>query len=337
MGINELWKLVSPSTEGQTLMAFALEGLKGHVQDESGLSMMTVGVDARPFDSDMPSQLVAIASAPVHTHFVFDGEDRPPIKRGKHMWSAPHWLTQSLQDLLHIFGFMWATARGEAEADLAFLSKAGGISAVLTEDSDALLFGAEKVLHLTDNEDGTFVVDAYCTQALSNDPEMPLTTACLLLWAMLCGGDYDPGGLVGCGSQVSHALLAGDLSNSLMQVMTSAAYTQLLGMLDTWHYHLCTVLIDGTLGRKYPKLAVSIPADFPSVEIMHLYLNPVTTWSNGTSLSVLPQFNPTQPDLACLAAFCKAHLGWMPPKIHKYFWKKICGLLYAFVHCASSG
>jgi hypothetical protein len=33
--------------EGQTLTAFALEQLKGHVQDESGLSMMMVGVDAR--------------------------------------------------------------------------------------------------------------------------------------------------------------------------------------------------------------------------------------------------------------------------------------------------
>jgi hypothetical protein len=40
-------QLVSPSTEGQTLTAFALERLKGHVQDENGLSMMTVGVDAR--------------------------------------------------------------------------------------------------------------------------------------------------------------------------------------------------------------------------------------------------------------------------------------------------
>ncbi|KAG1895579.1 PIN domain-like protein, partial [Suillus fuscotomentosus] len=292
-------------------------------------------------------KLVTLANAPVHAHFIFDGEDRPPIKRGKHVRSAPHWLTRSLQELLQIFGFTWTMAKGEAEADLAFLSKAGKISAVLTEDSDALLFGAAKVLCLTDNDDGTFLVDAYCAEALSNNPKIPLTTSHLLLWAMLHGGDYNPGGLLGCGSQVSHALLAGDLSDSLMRVMTSVAPAQLPGMLKTWRDHLCTVLVDGTLGRKYPALAASIPADFPSVEIMHLYLHPVTTWSDGTNSSLLPQLNPTQPNIGRLAAFCKACLGWMRPKIHKYlrhhFWSAACmralcqvGLLYLTVVSANS-
>ncbi|KAG1789049.1 uncharacterized protein HD556DRAFT_1311616 [Suillus plorans] len=283
MGITELWKLVSPSTEGQTLTAFALEGLKGHVQDEGGLSMMTIGVDARPSDLDMPSRAKTqnyahSSNAPVHAHFIFDGEDCPPIKRSKHVRSAPHWLTRSLQELLQIFGFTWTTAKGEAEADLAYLSKAGKISAVLTEDSDALLFGVAKVLRLTDNDDSTFLVDAYCAEALSNDPKIPLTTSHLLLWAMLHGGDYNPGGLLGCGSQLP-------------------------GMLKTWRDHLPTVLVDGTLGE-------------------------ITTWSDGASSTLLPQLNPTQPNIGRLAAFCKARLGWMRPKIHKYlrnhFWSAAC-------------
>ncbi|KAG1883366.1 hypothetical protein F4604DRAFT_1677699 [Suillus subluteus] len=154
-----------------------------------------------------------------------------------------------------------------------------------------------------DNEDGTFLVDAYCAEALSNDPKVPLTTSCLLLWAMLRGGDYNPGGLSGCGSQLP-------------------------GMLETWRDRLRTVLVDGTLGRKYPTLAASIPADFPSVEVMRLYLHPVTTWTDGASSSLLLQFNPTQPNIARLAAFCQARLGWMRPKIHKYlrshFWSATC-------------
>ncbi|KAG2041204.1 hypothetical protein BDR03DRAFT_1007531 [Suillus americanus] len=259
MGITELWKLVSPSTEGQTLTEFALEGLKGHVQDESSLSMMTVSVDA---------------SAWLYA-------DRPTIKRSKQ-----------------------ATAKGEAEADLASMP--------------CYVFGAEKVLRLTDNEDGTFLVDAYCAEALSNNPTIPLTTSRLLLWAMLHGGDYNPGGLSGCGGQVSRALLAGDLSDSLMQVVTSVAPAQLPGMLETWCDCLHTFLVDGTLGRKYPTLTASIPAEFPSVKIMRLYLHPVTTWTDGASSSLLPQFNPTQPNIVHLAAFCQARLGWMRPKIHKW-------------------
>ncbi|OAX35045.1 PIN domain-like protein [Rhizopogon vinicolor AM-OR11-026] len=170
MGITDLWKLVSPTIHGQTLTAFALEGLWGHVQDEGGISMMTIGVDASSWlyvvcklqafqfgharSGENPElwtlmyKLVALASAPIHAHFVFDGDDRPSIKCGKHVCSAPHWLTQHLQELLGIFGFTWSMAKGEAEADLAFLSKAGRIAAVLTEDSDAILFGAERVLCL---------------------------------------------------------------------------------------------------------------------------------------------------------------------------------------------
>ncbi|KAG2045420.1 hypothetical protein BDR06DRAFT_1015698 [Suillus hirtellus] len=185
-------------------------------------------------------KLVALASAPIHVHFIFD-RYRPLIKRSKH-------------ELLHIFVFTCATARGEAEIDLAFLSKAGKISAVLTEDGDALLFGTEKFY-----TDGTFIVDVCSAETLSNDPKIPLTTARLLVWAMLRGGDYN---------------------------LMVAAPAQLPGMLETWRDRLRTVLVYGTLGRKYPTLAASIPAEFLSVDVMHLYLNPVTTWSDSTSSSL---------------------------------------------------
>ncbi|KAG1838085.1 PIN domain-like protein [Suillus subalutaceus] len=180
-----------PSTEGQTLSAFALEGLKGHVQDKSSLSMMMAGVDAsawlyaicklqafqlghaqsgkNPELQTLMYKLVTLANAPVYAHFIFDGEDHRAASR-----------------------FTWSMAKGEADANLAFLSKVGKISAVLMEDSDALLFGAKKVLCIVDNEDGTFLVDTYCAEALSNDPKIPLTTFHLLLWAMLRRGDYNP-------------------------------------------------------------------------------------------------------------------------------------------------
>ncbi|KAG1740093.1 PIN domain-like protein [Suillus occidentalis] len=345
MGVTDLWKLVSPTTQGQTLTEFAVGGLEGHVQDPGGVSMMAIGIDAsawlyavcklqafqfghaqsgeNPELRTLTYKLVTLAKAPVHAHFVFDGEDRPSMKHGKHVRSAPHWLTRGLQELLQIFGFTWSTAKGEAEADLAFLSKVGKIHVVLTEDSDVLLFGAKKVLRVTDNNDGMFKVDIYHAQALSKDPHVPLTTSRLLLWAMLRGGDYNMGGLTGCGRQVSQALLKGNLSDLLMQVVTSATPAQLPGMLETWRNCLRTVLRDGTLGRKYPTLAASIPADFPSIDIIRLYLYPITSWSEAGEPPVLPRFLPTQPDLECLAKFCKTHLGWLPEKVHKYFRKSV--------------
>jgi Holliday junction resolvase YEN1 len=44
-------------------------------------------------------------------------------------------------DSIHVF-----QAPGEAEAELAFLNETGVIYAVVTEDSDALLFGAKRVI-----------------------------------------------------------------------------------------------------------------------------------------------------------------------------------------------
>ncbi|OJA10241.1 hypothetical protein AZE42_11952 [Rhizopogon vesiculosus] len=205
MSITDLWKLVSLTIYGQTLTVFTLEGLRGHVQDEGGISMMTIGVDTSAW-------LYVVCKLQA---FQFG-----------HAQSGENPVMDS-DELLNIFGFTWSTAKGEAKDDLAFLSKAGRIVAVLTEDSDAILFGAERVLHLADNNNGTFKVNVYHAGAPSKDLQVPLTTGHLLLWAMLHGGDYNPGGLAECGGQVAQALLKGDLGDSLMHVVTSATPVQL--------------------------------------------------------------------------------------------------------------
>ncbi|KAL4077980.1 PIN domain-like protein [Scleroderma citrinum] len=78
----------------------------------------------------------------LHTHFVFDGPQRPKLKCGKHVKNAPHFLTQCFQELLSTFGFTWHEAPGEAEAELAKLNAVSIIDAVFLDDSDILLFGA---------------------------------------------------------------------------------------------------------------------------------------------------------------------------------------------------
>ncbi|OAX35046.1 hypothetical protein K503DRAFT_803109 [Rhizopogon vinicolor AM-OR11-026] len=124
---------------------------------------------------------------------------------------------------------------------------------------------------------------------------------------MLRGGDYNLGGLAGCGGQVTQALLKGDLGDSLMHVVNSATPVQLPSMLETWP---------------------SIPAEFPSIDVMHLYLHPVTPWSDTDESPAVPQFGPAQPDLMRLAKFCKVHLGWLPERVHKYLqenvWSAVC-------------
>ena len=56
-------------------------------------------------------QLVTVLQMLLHAHFVFDGPQRPKLKRGKHVKSAPHFLTQCFQELISAFGFTWHDVR----------------------------------------------------------------------------------------------------------------------------------------------------------------------------------------------------------------------------------
>lgn len=92
--------------------------------------------------------------------FVFDGVNRPSVKRNMRVSMTPHWMVSKVQEMIVAFGFQWYTvsrtpfhviicisltilqAPGEAEAELAHLNYIGTIDGVLTDDGDAFLFGA---------------------------------------------------------------------------------------------------------------------------------------------------------------------------------------------------
>ena len=100
---------------------------------------------------------------PLTAHFVFDGSERPSVKRGMHVKGTDHWSTEPLKTILDSFGFSysvvhkfrklltssklihWFQALGEAEVELACMSRANIVDLVLTEDSDAVVFGVRRI------------------------------------------------------------------------------------------------------------------------------------------------------------------------------------------------
>lgn len=101
----------------------------------------------------------------LHTRaiFVFDGEGRAEIKRGKKVKKTPHWLRRAFVHMLALFGFTvyevtrfmrlsaqldspLRQAPAEAEAELAHLNRLSIVNAVLTDDIDTFLFGAFNVI-----------------------------------------------------------------------------------------------------------------------------------------------------------------------------------------------
>lgn len=99
--------------------------------------------------------------------FIFDGPDRPSWKRDKNVAGA--WRGRSERDvitLLELMGMEWRRAPGEAEAELAEMSRRGEVDAILSvrspppripfcvhnadiapqqDDVDSLLFGVTQV------------------------------------------------------------------------------------------------------------------------------------------------------------------------------------------------
>jgi 5'-3' exonuclease len=107
-------------------------------------------------------QLGTLLKLPLHVVFVFDGLSRLPDK-GRTIRHSPHWLTCDFQRMLELFGFQWTEvsfahltsrdcclttpqAPSEAEAELAAMNTHSVIDAVMTEDSDILIFGAVCVI-----------------------------------------------------------------------------------------------------------------------------------------------------------------------------------------------
>ncbi len=70
--------------------------------------------------------------------------------------------------------------------------------------------------------------------------------------------------------------------------------------MDAWRRKLLTTLKEDPsriLGRRYPKLAASIPDTFPNLTIVNLYMHPLT--SNFDDMDITPQL--CFPDIAKLA------------------------------------
>lgn len=56
-------------------------------------------------------RLTHLLSLPVAVLFVFDGPDRPGIKRGKQVKGTPHWMENGAKSFIEAFGFQHITVR----------------------------------------------------------------------------------------------------------------------------------------------------------------------------------------------------------------------------------
>ncbi|PBK94421.1 hypothetical protein ARMGADRAFT_1099179, partial [Armillaria gallica] len=154
-------------------------------------------------------------------------------------------------------------APGEAEAELASMSKAGIIDAVLSDDSDALIFGAKRILRMyvfiSLLHGSVFNVTVYDLLSCG------LTTDDMMFIALLTKGDYGPG-LPGCSARTTLELSQAGFSHSLLHAIETMDPYHLGPFLNVWHNELKNKLRtnnSGMLSSCRPGLANAIPNDYP--------------------------------------------------------------------------
>ncbi|KAJ7217236.1 PIN domain-like protein [Mycena pura] len=264
-------------------------------------------------------KLAALNDAGVAAVFVFDG---PSVKRNKSVRPQPRWLVEEFQKMIELYGFYSHTAPGEAEAELALLNRLQHIDAVLTDDGDAAVFGALRIIRMLNKDD----ITVYTSENLQSNSHTGLTPGGILLLAILAGGDYDTAGLPNCGFNIAHALARSGYGDSLLDAAKNLDEQHLCEFLGHWREQLREELrtnSQGYLKNKQKNLSTKVPDTFPSIRVLRLYAQPVTSWSEGFVPSNVDRWVMKLPSLPELALFCKTNFGWTPLDIADKFKRRI--------------
>ncbi|KAF8176553.1 PIN domain-like protein, partial [Pholiota molesta] len=250
---------------------------------------------------------------PLTLVFVFDGRERPSIKRDTHVQGSkpPSWM-ELAKELIAYMGYHYHQAPGEAEAELSALNRLGLIDAVMTSDSDTLVFGASLIFRTITNSKAEYPgqIKVYNTVRIADDNGISLTRGGFLLIALLCGGDYDPSGLQGCGPAIAYGLARCGFGDQLLEGFHQGLTSEFL---DFWRGGLRKELITNSrnfLPSRQPRLASSIPLDFPDPKVIELYVKPVTSCTPPYVLPITQLWRPKEPTIYLLTKFCYENFGW---------------------------
>ncbi|KAK0471339.1 PIN domain-like protein [Armillaria luteobubalina] len=143
MGAPGLWDILNKAAQPRAISHLAVvDGFErnsfGRIWYQHSLTSKSAGdTGGNPELRMLFFRLHRLAESPLVPLFVFDGRERPKIKRKRKMGkSGSHQLSQGMKELLRLFGMQWIAAKGEAEAELARLNRLGIIDAVMTDDVD---------------------------------------------------------------------------------------------------------------------------------------------------------------------------------------------------------
>jgi Holliday junction resolvase YEN1 len=210
----------------------------------------------------------------IHLLFVFDSLLRPPKRGRRHYKMLDPRESADIKKVLDAFRIPYHVAIGEAEVECVRLQQLGVVDAVWSQDSDCLLFGCELLLH-----DNRIPKDPANPSRAKKDtvkdrPTVKMIRGSdistkhgmdrdgLLLFAMLCGGDFNPQGLKNCGPDFAARAIRNGVGEGLSACRTQEDCQKWRETFIMW------------LEKQETSQRVDVDDTFPDIQILSQYNRP---------------------------------------------------------------
>uniref|UniRef100_A0A8H7K4N9 XPG-I domain-containing protein n=1 Tax=Bionectria ochroleuca TaxID=29856 RepID=A0A8H7K4N9_BIOOC len=254
-------------------------------------------------------RLVRLKATTINPVFVFDGPEKPRFKRNKRSGRGNGVATAQAKKLMRLFGFATHDAPGEAEAECALLQKRGIVDAVLSEDVDTIMFGCTKTLRNWSGESKGTTAPTHVTLYDVHDmklADLGLNREGMVLVALMSGGDYLPDGIPGCGVKVACEAAKAGFGASICRLKASDTEA-----IQVWREELIHELkTNDSKHFRTKHKALSIPDDFPNLEVLGYYTHPVVSPAAELEKVKKKLAKPGDFHLEELREFTRDEFGW---------------------------
>ncbi|XP_075748554.1 rad2 superfamily protein mus201 [Rhipicephalus microplus] len=220
--------------------------------------------------------------------------EQEAARQQRHAASLNDLLVKECQELLALLGQPYVVSPGEAEAQCAWLEQNGLSQGVVTDDSDAWLFGAQCVyrhLFRPDRRPMRFLMKDLASQ-------FGLDRQKMVAFALLCGSDYTTG-------------VSGVGPVTAMEVLSEFKGGDAVSLLDefrTWLEKAKEEKVQPGSKTRSHLVRLSLEPGFPSSRVAQAYLEPTVDDSRET-------FSWGTPDLDALRTYPFKKLGWSQEKL----------------------
>lgn len=254
-------------------------------------------------------RLLRLLSLSIQPIFVFDGPNKPKIKRNKRVGSNGASLPAYLaKQVITLFGFPCHSAPGEAEAECALLQREGVVDAVLSEDVDTLMFGCGVTLRnwSSENHNGSPTHVSMYEAEETRTGKSGLDRQGMILVAMMSGGDYITEGIPGCGVKTACEAARAGFGKVLCGIDKSSAAGY-----KTWKERLLhEIQTNESEFFRVKRKVFKIPEDFPNREVLGYYTNPVVSTSEKIATLKMELKWNTDVDIAGLRLLVADAFEW---------------------------